>query len=33
MLQEAIMNNLHLTNFDVHRDFHGMMTAILNVLD
>ena len=27
------MNNLHLTNFDVHRDFHGMMTAILNVPD
>ncbi len=27
------MNNLHLTNFDVHRDFHGVMTAILNVPD
>ena len=27
------MNNLHLTNFDVHRDFHGVMTAILNVSD
>lgn len=27
------MNNLHLANFDVHRDFHGMMTAILNVSD
>lgn len=27
------MNNLHLTNFDVHRDFHGVLTAILNVSD
>lgn len=27
------MNNLHLTNFDVHRDFRGVMTAILNVAD
>jgi len=27
------MSNLHLTNFDVHRDFHGVMTAILNVSD
>lgn len=27
------MNNLHLTNFDVHRDFHGVLTAILNVAD
>ena len=27
------MKNLHLTNFDVHRDFHGIMTAILNVAD
>jgi 3-hydroxyacyl-CoA dehydrogenase/enoyl-CoA hydratase/3-hydroxybutyryl-CoA epimerase len=25
------MNNLHLTNFDVHRDFRGVLTAILNV--
>jgi 3-hydroxyacyl-CoA dehydrogenase/enoyl-CoA hydratase/3-hydroxybutyryl-CoA epimerase len=25
------MTNLHLTNFDVHRDFRGVMTAILNV--
>jgi 3-hydroxyacyl-CoA dehydrogenase/enoyl-CoA hydratase/3-hydroxybutyryl-CoA epimerase len=27
------MNNLHLTNFDVHREFRGVMTAILNVSD
>lgn len=27
------MNSLHLTNFDVHRDFRGVMTAILNVAD
>jgi 3-hydroxyacyl-CoA dehydrogenase / enoyl-CoA hydratase / 3-hydroxybutyryl-CoA epimerase len=27
------MNDLHLTNFDVHRDFRGVMTAILNVSD
>ena len=25
------MSNLHLTNFDVHRDFRGVLTAILNV--
>ncbi|MBS0204015.1 MAG: enoyl-CoA hydratase/isomerase family protein [Planctomycetes bacterium] len=25
------MNNLNLTNFDVHRDFRGVLTAILNV--
>lgn len=25
------MTNLHLTNFDVHRDFRGVLTAILNV--
>lgn len=25
--------DLHLTNFDVHRDFRGVMTAILNVAD
>jgi 3-hydroxyacyl-CoA dehydrogenase/enoyl-CoA hydratase/3-hydroxybutyryl-CoA epimerase len=25
------MTSLHLTNFDVHRDFRGVMTAILNV--
>lgn len=27
------MNNLHLTNFDLHRDERGLMTAILNVAD
>lgn len=27
------MSNLHLTNFDVHRDFRGVLTAILNVAD
>ena len=25
--------DLHLANFDVHRDFRGVMTAILNVSD
>ena len=25
------MSELHLTNFDVHRDFRGILTAILNV--
>ncbi len=27
------MSDLHLTNFDVHRDDRGLMTAILNVAD
>jgi len=27
------MSSLHLTNFDVHRDFRGVLTAILNVAD
>lgn len=27
------MNNLHLTNFDVHRDMHGILTLILNVVN
>ncbi|WP_010587739.1 3-hydroxyacyl-CoA dehydrogenase NAD-binding domain-containing protein [Schlesneria paludicola] len=27
------MSDLHLTNFDVHRDERGLMTAILNVAD
>lgn len=27
------MNNVHLTNFDLHHDHHGIMTAILNVAD
>lgn len=27
------MDHLHLKNFDVHRDFRGMMTAILNCAD
>ena len=27
------MTDLHLTNFDVHRDHRGILTAILNVPD
>lgn len=27
------MNNLHLSNFDIHQDAQGVMTAILNVAD